>query len=181
MKKRVSFKNFRISIFIIGLLIISWGFIFKTPVYAIGPWLRINVTPSNISFNIVDAEDPEEYYSGNQEVIVESRHTLNFIDWIYLKLPWHLGIRAADAYLKDSINPENQIPISQLRWSRDGRNFQQFSQEWVLVNSYIDSDNKPYEETITYRLYPETGQSLPAGLYSVRIEFDVRWQFFPWK
>lgn len=181
MKKRASFKNFRISLFIIGLLIISWGSIFNTPVYAVGPFLRINVTPSNISFNIVDAEEPEEYYSGNQEVVVVSQHTLNLIDLLHLKLPWHLGIRATDAYLKDSMNAKNQIPISQLRWSKDSRNFQQFSQEWVWVNSYLDKDNKPYEETIAYRLYPEIGQSLPAGLYTVRIEFDVRWQFFPWK
>ena len=181
MKKTVFFKNFRLSLFIMGLLIIGWGSLSGTPVYALGPFLRINVTPSNISFNIVDAEEPEEYYSGNQEVTVVSQHVLDIIDWLDWKLPWHLGIRATDAYLKDSISPENQIPISQLRWSKDGRNFQQFSQEWVLVNSYFDSDNKQYTETITYRLYPEPGQNLPAGLYSVRIEFDARWLYFPWR
>lgn len=181
MKKQLFFKNYRISIFIVGLLIISWGSVFMTPAYAIGPFLRLNVTPSNISFNIVDAEKQEEYYSGNQEVVVVSQHTLDLVDWLKLKLPWQLGIRATDAYLKDSINPNNKIPISRLRWSKDGRNFQEISQQWVLVNSYFDSDNEPHEEKITYRLYPEAGQILPAGLYSVRIEFDVRWQFLPWK
>jgi hypothetical protein len=86
-----------------------------------------------------------------------------------------------DAYLIDSISPENQIPIYQLRWSKNGRDFQQFSQEWVKVNSYFDHYKEQYEETITYRLYPEPGQSLPAGLYSVRIEFDARWLDFPWR
>lgn len=177
MKKRVFFSNLRLSLFIIGLLIASWGSVFNMPVYAVGPHLKINVTPSNISFNIVDAEEPEEFYSGNQEVVVVSQHTVP----MELKFIWHLMIRAADEYLIDSINPDNKIPVSRLHWSKDGSRFQQLSKEWAWVNSYFDFYNKPYEETITYRLYPEPGQSLPAGLYSVRIEFDARWIIFHWR
>ncbi len=178
MKNRIIFKNLKVSIFIIGLLIVSSSSLFKMPVYALGPFLRINVTPSNISFNIVNAEDPEEYYSGNQEVVVVSKHIFPLFD---LKLPWHMGIRSAEAYLRDSINPNNRIPISQLHWSKDGQNFYQLSQEWVLVNSYYDFYEKPYEENIIYRLYSEPNKNLPAGLYSVRIEFDARWLNLPWR
>ncbi|NLW48077.1 MAG: hypothetical protein GXY86_12190 [Firmicutes bacterium] len=181
MKKRTFFKNLRIPLLIIGMLTIGWGAVSDTPVYALGPFLRINVTPSNISFTVVDAEEPEEYYSANQEVTVVSQHLLGLEDFIRLKLPWHLGIRATDAYLKDSMSSENQIPISQLHWSKDGRNFQQFSQQWVKVNSYFDYYKNQNKETITYRLYSEPGQSLPAGLYTVRIEFDIRWFNFPWR
>jgi hypothetical protein len=56
MKKKIFFKSFRIPLFIIGILSIGWGAVLDTPVYALGPFLRINVAPSNISFNIVDRE-----------------------------------------------------------------------------------------------------------------------------
>ncbi len=170
------FKNLKLTVVIIGLFLINFGAVLEMPVYALGPFLRINVTPSNISFNIADSEKPEEYYSGNQKVTVVTQHIFPL-----LKLPWYLGIRSAEAYLKDSINPNNRVPISQLRWSKDGQNFQQLSQEWVLVNSYVDLPETQYEESLTYRLYTESGQSLPAGLYSVRIEFDARWLNLPWK
>lgn len=176
MEKQILFKNIKVALLIIGLFLISFSSLLNMPVYALGPFLRINVTPSNISFNIVDAEEPEQYYSSSQKVMVVSQHTFP-----WLELPWHLGIRSAEAYLKDSINPNNQIPISQLRWSSDGQNFQQLSQQWVLVNSYLDLSEKPYEESLSYRLYPESNQSLPAGLYSVRIEFDARWINLPWR
>lgn len=178
MKKQTLFKKLRILVFMMGLFLLSNLSVFKMPIYALGPFLKINVTPSNISFNIADAEEPEQYYTGNQEVVVVTQHTFSLTDW---KLPWHLGIRSGEAYLKDSINPDNKIPISQLRWSKDGQNYQQLSQEWALVNSYFDQYDKPYEETITYRLYPESNQSLPAGLYSARIEFDATWLLFPWR
>lgn len=176
MKKRILIKKLKILVFMIGLFFLSNLSIFQMPIYALGPFLKINVTPANISFTIADAEEPELYYTGNQEVIVVSQHTLSLIE---LKLPWHLGIRSGEAFLKDSINPGNKIPISQLRWSKDGQNYHQLSSDWALVNSYLDHYNKPYEETITYRLYPEADQSLPAGLYSARIEFDVTWFYFP--
>lgn len=175
MRNKYIFKNLMVII-IIGLFFINFGTMLNMPVYALGPFLKINVTPSNISFNIVNAEEPDEYYSGNQKVTIVSQHTFP-----WLELNWRLGIRAVEAYLKDSINPNNQVPISQLRWSKDGRDFQQLSQEWALVNSYVDLSEKPYEESITYRLYPESNQSLPAGLYSVRIEFDARWLNLPWR
>lgn len=166
----------KVAILVSGLFFISFFPKSKMPVYALGPFLRINVTPSNISFNIVDAERPEEYYSGNQKVTVVSQHIFPFI-----MLPWYLGIRSGDDYLTDAMNPSNRIPVSQLWWSKDGRNYQQLSRNWVLVNSYFDFSEKPYEEKIAYRLYPESGQSLPAGFYSLRIEFDARWLNLPWR
>lgn len=177
MRKRFIFK-IKLAILIIGLFLFSFISMLKMPVYALGPFLRLNVTPSNISFNIVDAEEPEEYYSGSQMVTVVSRHTFP-LPW--LELPWYLGIRSAETYLKDEINPNNRIPISQLRWSSDGQTFQQLSQQWILVNSYFDLSEESNEESLTYRLYPESNQSLPAGLYSVRIEFDARWLNLPWR
>lgn len=178
MKIEENLKSVKVVILVMGLLLISIGSRVNMPVYALGPFLRINVTPSNISFNIIDAEEPEEYYSGSQEVTVVSQNTFP-LPWTLL--PWYLGIKSSEAYLKDSINPRNRIPVSQLRWSKDGQNYQQLSQEWVLVNSYFDYDEKSYEERISYRLYSEPGQSLPAGLYSLRIEFDARWLNLPWR
>lgn len=178
MKFIKNLKSLKVIVLVIGLFLISIGSNTNLPVYALGPFLRINVTPSNISFNIADAEEPEEFYLGSQEVTVVSQNTFP-LPWTLL--PWYLGIRSGEAYLKDSINPGNRIPVSQLRWSKDGQNYQQLSQEWVLVNSYSDYDEKSYEERISYRLYPEPGQSLPAGIYSLRIEFDARWLNLPWK
>lgn len=85
------------------------------PVYALGLFLRTNA--SNISFNIVDVEKSEEYYLGNQKGTVISQHVFPFI-----MLPWYLGIGSGDDYLRDAMNPNNRIPVSQLRWSKDGQN-----------------------------------------------------------
>ncbi|NLY74974.1 MAG: hypothetical protein GX075_06690 [Firmicutes bacterium] len=176
MKKQKKVNSFRKAVLIAGLLLIGFGSQFNQPVNALGPFLRINVTPSNVSFKIVDAENPEDYYTGSQEVTVVTKHIFPL-----LILPWYLGIRSADGYLQDSLNPNNRIPISQLRWSLDGRNFTPLTQQWTLVNSYFAQAEKPQEETISYRLYPEPNQILPAGLYSARIEFDARWLNLPWR
>jgi hypothetical protein len=178
MKSKKVSSNFKVVIVVIGLFFISIGSKGNMPVYALGPFLRINVTPSNISFNIFDAEIPKEYYSANQEITVVSRNTFP-LPWTLL--PWYLGIRSGEAYLKDSINPDNRISVSQLRWSKDGQHYQPLSQEWVLVSTYFDYLEKSYEERISYRLYSEPGQSLPAGIYSLRIEFDARWLNLPWR
>ena len=169
-------KLIKVAVLVIGIFFISIFSQSNMPTYALGPFLRINVTPSNISFNIVDAEEMEEYYLGNQKVTVISQHIFPFV-----MLPWYLGIRSGEDYLRDAMNPSNRIPVSQLRWSKDGQNFHQLSRKWALVNSYFDFSEKPYEEKISYRLYPESGQSLPAGLYSLRIEFDARWLNLPWR
>jgi len=178
MKIERNLKTLKVIALVIGLLFISIGSKTNMPVYALGPFLRINVTPSNISFNIIDAQEPEEYYSGSQEVTVVAQNTFP-LPWTML--PWYLGIKSSEAFLKDAINPSNRISVSQLRWSRDGQNYIHLSQEWVLVNSYFDFEKKSYEEKISYRLYPESGQSLPAGIYSLRIEFDARWLNLPWR
>ncbi len=178
MKIKRKLRSLKVVIIVIGLFLIITASKLNMPIYALGPFLRLNVTPSNISFNIVDAEAPEEYYSGSQEVTVVTENTFPF-PWTIL--PWYLGIKSGEAYLRDAINPSNQIPVSQLRWSKDGQNYQQLSQEWALVNSYSDYDEKSFKERISYRLYSEPGRSLPAGIYSLRIEFDARWLNLPWR
>ena len=178
MKFKINLRTLKVRFLVIMLLLIIIGSKANLPVYALGPFLRINVTPSNISFNIADAEEAKEFYLSNQEVTVVTQNTFP-LPWTLL--PWYLGIRSSEAYLKDSINPNNRIPVSQLRWSKDGQNYQQLSQGWALVSSYFDFEEKSYEERISYRLYPEPGQSLPAGIYSLRIEFDARWINLPWK
>lgn len=185
MKFSLDLKTLKVRVLVIGLLLIliSIGSQENLPVYALGPFLRINVTPSNISFNIADAEESKEFYLGSQEVTVITQNTfpLNTLPPPWTLRPWYLGIRSNEAYLKDLINPNNRIPVSQLRWSKDSQNYQQLSQEWALVGSYVDFEEKSHEERISYRLYPEPGKSLPAGIYSLRIEFDARWLNLPWK
>lgn len=164
----------------IATVLIFAGFSFAVlsyskPVYAVSSFLYLNVTPSNISFNITNPEAGQPYYTSSQKINVVSYH--NFT-WLEVPLRWYVGIRAGSQYLVDSMNPNNKIPVSQLRWSRDGANFYNLSEIWSVVNTYREIAGLQEEEKINYRLYPDG--SLPAGLYTIQIEFDARWWNLPW-
>jgi hypothetical protein len=135
--------------------------------------LRINVIPGNITFNILNPDPLPQYYSCDRQVSVQTWHT-----WRRNYRQWHVGIKAAGAFLVDNINPANQIPITRLRWSSDGINFHVLGEQWQLVNTYTDRANRQHTETITYRLYPD--RIYTAGQYTVQIKFDARWNAWPW-
>ncbi len=140
---------------------------------ALDPNLRIDVNPGNIAFNITNPDPLPSYYSSTQQILLRTRHTLR-----KNQRQWFVGIRATSAYLVDNMNPVNRIPVTRLRWSRDGVNFHELTERWVFVNTYIDQSFRPRIERISYRLYPDRIYS--AGQYTVQIKFDARWTNFPW-
>lgn len=158
---------------IILIILASFSVFRPADLDALDANLRINVTPGNISFNILNPDPLPQYYTSGQPVSVQTRHTIR-----RARRRWFVGIKAAGAYLVDTMNPANQIPITRLRWSRDGVNFYDLSGQWQLVNTYNDRANRQHTESITYRLYPD--QLYTAGQYTVQINFDARWSGLPW-
>ncbi len=138
-------------------------------------YTTLAVTPNGISFTVASDSSGQSqgYYEADQAITVASAQR-------YLPVgPWTLGIRAGGAYLVDATNPANRIPITQLRWSKDGRNFFRLSQQWAEVAAYRGALDCERRETITYRLYAE-GAPLPAGNFTVQIDMDARIQGLPW-
>lgn len=135
----------------------------------------LEVTPGEISFKI-DADSlvgEQSYYEADRptQLITSQR----FLDHGF----WSVGIRAAGTHLVDIFHPANRIPLSQLRWSKDGIHFNSLSNQWTPINTYWDAKDVKYTETIRYRIYSE-GTLLLPGTYSVQLLFDARLQKFPW-
>lgn len=164
-----------VTALISGLILIICLFCFYKPAFAENRYTSMEVTPNTISFTITNNELDQNngYYEADNKVTVISAQHFAAICF------WFIGIRVEEQYLVDSFNPSNRIPISQLRWSRDGAHFTSLSNQWSLVNAYFDVINHTHEEIVTYRLYTN-GSMLPAGSFSVRIDFDSRLQPFPW-
>ena len=59
-----------------------------------------------------------------------------------------------------------------------GINFHELSEQWSEVNNYTDKSRKSHTEIITYRIYPD--QMYTAGEYTIQINFDIRFDGFPW-
>ncbi len=166
---------------IIVILLLGGGLVFgfRKPVYGAGMFLSLDVNSRDISFSISNPENPLSYYECSKKIAVTS--TYRFATDI--GTPWYLGIRASSMYLADYFNPSRQIPITSIRWSRDGVNFYRLTNQWTLVNTYpyngTNRNNRDYTENITYRFYIDGG-ILPAGDFTVQVEYDVRWTAPPW-
>lgn len=135
----------------------------------------LEVTPNEILFTIAadGLAQNKPYYAADRPTRVTSSQR-------FLKCSlWSLGIRAAGTHLVDVFNPANRIPITQLRWSRDGVHFNSLSSQWTQVNAYWDEMDVKHTEMIDYRIYSE-GAPLPPGTFSVQLIFDARLQKFPW-
>ena len=97
------------------LAVIAVALTWSSYINAVDNHLRINVTPGNITFNITNPDPLPQFYNSSQQVSVVTRQTMHG----QVK-QWFVGIRAGGAYLVDDINPTNRIPVSKLRWSKDG-------------------------------------------------------------
>jgi hypothetical protein len=159
------------------LILIIFLLCFCIPTSADSPYTSytsMEVTPTTITFTITNNQLDQnmDYYEADNPITITSSQQFAPISF------WFVGIQVEKQFLENSFNPSTRIPISQLRWSKDGVNFTSLSNKCSLVSAYFDIYSRKHTETITYRLYTN-GSILPAGSFSAQINFESSLKLFP--